>query len=273
MDQQSNKLGTNPKGHRKNDRPEIKPPRISLRRHLRGYFLAGILITAPIGITFYFAWLIVAWIDNKVTPLLPPLYNPETYLPFSVPGLGLLMIAGALTLIGALTAGMMGRFWVRTSERLLNRMPVIRSVYGAIKQIFETVLSNHSDAFREVVLFEYPRRGSWAMGFITGKTEGEIQDATEDEVVNVFLPTTPNPTSGYLLFLPKRELVILSMTVEEGIKMVVSGGIVTPEDRRPEHEKGIVKVAASDGDKETIIVAPSDWVGTNHTDKEKAAGE
>ena len=262
MDQQSPNPGNDPKSIV----PELKPPKISLRRHLRGYFLAGILITAPIGITFYFAWLIVAFIDSKVTPLLPPLYNPETYLPFSVPGLGLVIVGFVLTLIGALTAGILGRFWVRSSERLLNRMPVIRSVYGAIKQIFETILSNQSEAFREVVLFEYPRRGSWALGFITGKTEGEIQDATEDEVVNVFLPTTPNPTSGYLLFLPKRELVVLSMTVEEGIKMVVSGGIVTPVDRRPEHEKGIVKVGPSDGDKETIIEQ-----STDETDKPKAS--
>jgi len=246
---------------------------MSLRRHLRGYFLAGILITAPIGITFYFAWLIVGWIDSKVTPLLPPLYNPETYLPFGVPGLGLLIIGLVLTLIGWLTAGIMGRLWVRMTEHFLSRMPVIRSVYGAIKQIFETILSNHSDAFREVVLFEYPRRGSWAMGFITGKTEGEIQDATEDEVVNVFLPTTPNPTSGYLLFLPKRELVILSMTVEEGIKMVVSGGIVTPNDLRPEHEKGIVKVTASNGDQKTIIVPEADWPAADLDEKKKAAGE
>ena len=230
----------------------IKPPPIELLRHLRGYFLAGILVTAPIGITFYMAWLIVEWIDSKVTPLLPPLYNPETYLPFSVPGLGLLIVCIVLTLIGALTAGILGRVWARTSERVLSRMPVIRSVHGAIKQIFETVLSHQSDSFREVVLLEYPRRGSWAMGFITGKTEGEIQDSTEDDIVNVFLPTTPNPTSGYLLFVPRRELVVLSMTVEEGVKMVISGGIVTPPDRRPEHQKGIVKVAAADGDKKTI---------------------
>ena len=233
--------------------PEIKPPPISMRRHLRGYFFAGILITAPIAITFYLAWLIVEWIDSKVTPLIPPLYNPETYLPFSVPGLGLLVVCLVLTLIGAMTAGMLGRFWVRTSERILNRMPIIRSVYSALKQILETVFANQSNAFREVVLFEYPRRGSWAMGFITGTTEGEIQDSTEDDVVNVFLPTTPNPTSGYLLFLPRRELVTLSMTVEEGIKMIVSGGIVTPPDERPEEEKGIIKVMASDGDKKTII--------------------
>jgi uncharacterized membrane protein len=256
MDQKKNQTST--RGSRGSG--ELKPPSISVRRHLRGYFFAGVLITAPIAITFYLAWLIIEWVDSKVTPLVPPIYNPETYLPFSIPGLGLIIVCFVLTLIGALTAGMLGRFWVRTSERILNRMPVIRSVYSAIKQIFETVLSNKSGAFREVVLFEYPRRGSWAMGFITGQTEGEIQDSTEDEVVNVFLPTTPNPTSGYLLFLPRRELVKLSMTVEEGIKMIVSGGIVTPPDRRPEHEKGIVKVRAASGDAKTIVtdIASSD---------------
>lgn len=229
-----------------------RPPRTSIRRHLRGYFFAGVLITAPIGITFYLAWLIIKWVDGWVTPLLPPLYNPETYLPFGIPGLGLLIVCAVLTLIGAITAGILGRFWLRTSERVLARMPVIRSVYAAIKQIFETVLSHKSDAFRDVVLFEYPRRGSWAMGFITGKTEGEVQDITGDEVVNVFLPTTPNPTSGYLLFIPRRELVVLSMSVEEGIKMVVSGGIVTPPDRRPPSQRGIVKIGPADGDAKTI---------------------
>lgn len=248
-----------------NGKATLKPPPIDLRRHLRGYFLAGILVTAPIGITFYMAWLIIEWIDSKVTVLLPPLYNPETYLPFGIPGLGLLIVCIFLILIGALTAGMLGRFWVRTSENILGRMPVVRGVYGAIKQIFETVLSQQSNSFREVVLLEYPRRGSWAMGFITGKTEGEIQSSTEDEVVNVFLPTTPNPTSGYLLFLPRRELITLSMTVEEGIKMVISGGIVTPPDRRTDHQKGQVTVAAADGDKQTITGQGDDPVGSEKT--------
>ena len=232
---------------------KIKKPKIGLIRHLRGYFLAGVLITAPIGITFYLAWLFINWVDNKMTPLLPPAYNPETYLPFGIPGLGLLMACLLMTLIGALTAGILGRYWIRTSEKLLARMPVIRSVYGALKQIFETVLSHQSNAFREVVLFEYPRRGSWALGFITGTTQGEIQNSTKDDVVNVFLPTTPNPTSGYLLFLPRRELVVLSMPVEEGIKMVISGGIVTPPDRRPQNERG-VQVNASNGDNRTIPI-------------------
>ncbi len=262
--------GSDLQGDGGDDPPAASPPprKGNVRRKLRAYFFAGILVTAPIGITFYLAWLFIHWVDGKITPLLPPAYNPETYLPFSVPGLGLLIVCLVLTLIGALTAGMLGRFWTRTSETLLARMPIIRSVYGAIKQIFETVLAQQSDAFRQVVLFEYPRRGSWALGFITGQTEGEVQDLTADDVVNVFLPTTPNPTSGYLLFLPRRELVVLSMTVEEGIKMVVSGGIVTPPDRRSAHLRGVKRVASADGDRLTIEESNG-----NHDPVKKTAAE
>ena len=207
--------------------------RLGLAGRLRAYFLAGVLITAPISITIYLAWLFISFVDDSVMPLLPARYNPESYLPFSVPGIGLIVVLVGLTLIGAVTAGFLGRYFLRLSEQILNRMPVIRSVYGAVKQIFETVLAQQSGAFREVVLVEYPRKGIWALGFLTGVTEGEVQEITDSEVVNVFLPTTPNPTSGFLLFVPKSDLVVLSMSVEEGIKMVVSGGIVTPPDRRP----------------------------------------
>ena len=223
-------------------------------RHIRGYFLAGVLITAPVGITFYILWLLIRWVDSKVTPLLPDAYNPETYLPFAVPGLGVLLAFLFLTLIGWVTAGMIGRIWTRFAETALARMPVIRSLYGAVKQIIETILQQQSNAFRQVVLFEYPRRGSWALGFITGTTQGEVQNLTSEDVVNVFLPTTPNPTSGYLLFIPMRELVVLDMTVEEGIKMVVSGGIVTPPDRRPPEQQAARRVGTVDGDKQTIPV-------------------
>jgi len=234
---------------------ESKTPLVTFRGRLKAYFFAGVLVTAPLGITFYVSWIFIKWVDSKVTSLLPAVYNPETYLPVYIPGIGLIIVCIALTIIGALTAGIIGRFWFRTSEKILSRMPVIRSIHSAIKQIFETVLSNQSNAFREVVLFEYPRRGSWAMGFITGQTQGEVQDITKDEVVNVFLPTTPNPTSGYLLFIPRRELVTLSMSVEEGIKMVVSGGIVTPPDKRSPAEKVEKKVAKADGDQKTIPIA------------------
>ena len=228
------------------------PPRGRLRSHVRGYFFAGVLVTAPIGITFYISWLLIRWVDSKVTPLIPSAYNPETYLPFAVPGLGLILVFVALTFIGWSTAGLLGRLWLRLSENVLARMPVIRSMYAAVKQIIETILKQQSNAFREVVLFEYPRRGSWALGFITGQTQGEVQNLTTDDVVNVFLPTTPNPTSGYLLFIPRRELIILDMTVEEGIKMVVSGGIVTPPDRRSATERNTKQAASADGDTRTI---------------------
>ncbi|MEQ8226666.1 MAG: DUF502 domain-containing protein [Rhodospirillales bacterium] len=201
---------------------------------MRAYFFAGILVTAPVTFTFYLAWLLIHFVDNTVRPLIPVKYNPETYLPFALPGLGLFVLIVTMTLIGALTAGFMGRFFIKLSERLLNRMPVIRSVYNATKQILETVLAQQSNAFREAVLVEYPRRGIWAIAFITGTTKGEVQSVTEEECINIFLPTTPNPTSGFLLFVPRADLVSLDMTVEEAIKMVISGGIVTPPDRRPD---------------------------------------
>jgi uncharacterized membrane protein len=207
------------------------PVHIGLANRLRAYFLAGILITAPISITFYLAWMFISFVDQKVTPLIPDAYNPQQW---GVPGAGLLIIVVALTVIGALTAGWAGRTLVKLSERVLAQMPVIRSVYSATKQIFETVLAQKSNAFREVVLIEYPRRGIWTLAFLSGTTSGEVQAVTETDLVNVFVPTTPNPTSGFLLFLPRSEIRRLEMTVEEGIKMVVSGGIITPDWRPKE---------------------------------------
>lgn len=204
---------------------------LSFLPRLRAYLLAGVLVTAPISITLYLAWMFVNFIDGSVGHLIPARYNPESYLPFSVPGLGVLTVLAVLTLIGAFAAGFIGRLVVRVGESIVARMPVVRSIYSATKQIFETVLANQSHAFREVVLLEYPRRGMWTLGFITGATLGEVQDLTQEEVVNVFVPTTPNPTSGFLLFVPRADIVVLNMTVEEGLKMVVSVGIVTPPDR------------------------------------------
>lgn len=214
-----------------------KPAKMSLMGRVRAYFFAGILITAPISITLYLAWQLVTFVDNSVRPLIPVKYNPETYLPFGLPGLGLVVIFIVLTLIGAFTAGFVGRFFIRLSEELLGRMPVVRSVYNAVKQILETVLAQQSNAFREAVLVEYPRRGLWAIAFITGRTEGEVQNLTEEETINIFLPTTPNPTSGFLLFVPKEDIIRLDMSVEEAIKMVISGGLVTPPDRRKKELK------------------------------------
>jgi uncharacterized membrane protein len=203
---------------------------LTLGARLRTYFLAGILITAPIGLTIYLAWLVISFIDERVFSVIPARYNPETYLPFSIPGIGLILAAIALTMIGAITAGFLGRLFRRLSEAVLNRLPIIRSLYTALKQIIETVFANQSAAFREVVLIEYPRRDAWSVGFITGSIRGEIKAHLQREMVNVFVPTTPNPTSGFLLFVPEEDVVRLSMSVEDGIKLVISGGIITPPD-------------------------------------------
>ena len=134
-----------------------------------------------------------------------------------------------ITFIGALTPGFLGRTLLKYGERVLDKMPVVRSVYGAIKQVMETVMSTSSDSFREVVLVEYPRKDIWVIGFVTGETKGEVQLLKKEKLINVFIPTTPNPTSGFLLFLPKKDLIYMNMKVEDAVKMVISGGIVTPK--------------------------------------------
>lgn len=198
---------------------------------VRGYFLAGILVTAPISITVYLTWVFLQFVDSRVTPLIPVSYHPNTYLPFSMPGIGLVVAIFFFVLVGWFAKNILGRILIRMAEYIVHRVPVIRTVYKAIKQIFETIMASQSQAFREVVLLEYPRKGVWSMGFVTGRTEGEVQRTTEEETMSVFVPTTPNPTSGYLLFVPKKELYWLDMTVEEAAKLVVSAGIITPPDR------------------------------------------
>ena len=209
-----------------NDNDGVKA---TLFSRLRNYFLAGILVTAPISITIFLTLKFLSFLDNKITPIIPEAYNPNTYLPISVPGLGLIIAIVFFILVGWFTRNFFGRLLVRISEYVVERVPVINTVYGALKQIFETVMASQSDAFKEVVMFEYPRKGIWVMGFVTGATKGEVQDLTKKDMVNVFLPTTPNPTSGFLLFLPKKDVMYMDMSVEEGIKMIVSGGILTPE--------------------------------------------
>ncbi len=201
-----------------------------LLTRLRNYFLTGIIVTAAIGITAWLIWLFVDFVDGSVLPLLPEKYSPETYLGWGVPGLGVIIMLVGLTLIGAIFTGFVGRALVRTGERIVARMPVVRHVYGALKQIFEAVLTQSSEAFREVVLVEYPRRGLWVLGFVTSPTKGEVKRVIEAETANVFIPTTPNPTSGFLLFVPRQDLIKLDMKVEEGVKLVISGGIVSPPD-------------------------------------------
>ncbi|MHA7882327.1 DUF502 domain-containing protein [Nitratireductor rhodophyticola] len=199
---------------------------------LRNYFLTGFIVTAPLAITAYLAWSMIGWVDSWVKPYIPFRYNPDNYLPFALPGFGLIVALILITLIGFLTANFIGRTIVHTGESILGRMPLVRSVYRGLKQILETVLSERSDTFKKVGLVEYPRKGLWALVFIATETRGEVQAKIDDDAgqtIAVFLPTTPNPTSGYLLFVPKKDVIELKMTVEEGAKLVISAGLVAPE--------------------------------------------
>ena len=201
---------------------------------LRAYFLAGVLVTAPVVITGALAWWVVEFIDSQIVPLIPDRYNPDTYfreylgVEFGLPGLGIVVLVLAITLIGAFTAGLIGRWLFGIGEKILDRMPIIRGLYKLSKQIIETVLHNHSDAFRQAVLIEYPRRGIWSIAFLTASTKGELAAKLAAEHVSVFLPTTPNPTSGFLLFVPRTDVIVLDMAVEDAVKLIISAGIVSP---------------------------------------------
>ncbi len=214
----------------------IKPaPKRDLLARLRNYFLTGIVVSAPVGITFWLIWLFITFVDRSVVPLIPDSYNPSDVLGVSVPGIGVIVVLIVVTFIGFMVTNFFGRYMVRFGERMVARVPVVRTIYGVIKQIFDAVLAQSEGAFRDVVLIEYPRKGIWVIGFITSNTEGEVQRVTPDDMVNVFLPTTPNPTSGFLLFVPRKDCIVLDMTVEEGVKLVISGGIVSPPDKKAPH--------------------------------------
>ncbi len=205
-------------------------PTLHLSARLRNYFLTGLIIVGPVGITLYAMWWFINLVDAWVKPWVPQVYLPETYLPFTVPGVGLIFSVGVLIVVGALTANLFGRTVVSYGEILVGRMPVVRGVYRALKQIFETVLSQSNNSFQQVGLVEYPRRGIYAIVFVSTPAKGEIDHKIMkgERVLSVFLPTTPNPTSGYLLFVDEKDVTFLDMTVEEGAKLVISAGLVVP---------------------------------------------
>ncbi len=199
-------------------------------RRLRAYFLAGLVVTAPIGITIWLAWWFVSLFDQWIKPLIPTIYNPDTYLPFTLPGVGLLFALFGITLIGALAANLVGRTLISYWEYWLGRMPVIRSVYKATKQIFHTALSQSGTNFKDVGLIEYPRKGVHVVVFVARELDsGEIGLPPGRAMYSCFMPTTPNPTSGFLFFVETDEVTILNLSVEDGAKLVISAGLVTPK--------------------------------------------
>ena len=206
---------------------------ISILTKFRRFFLTGLLVTAPIIITIYVTWLVITFIDIKVANLLPEYLDFRKALTYQVPGIGLLIVIFVITLIGAITPGLIGRNLLKLGEMILFRTPVIRTVYSSIKQILETVMSTNSKSFKEVVLVEYPRKDIWVIAFVTSSVKGEIDNKIKkSDLVSIFVPTTPNPTSGFLLFVEKKDLIYLDMPVEQAVKLVISGGIVTPKQKK-----------------------------------------
>lgn len=199
---------------------------------IRNYFFTGVLVTAPIALSLYLVYATVLWIDEKVGSVLPIRLAGQG----SIPGIGVLISVTFFVTVGIFTSNYLGNLLVEFSDFVMERLPLVKTIYGALKQVLETLMGNKSQAFREVVLVQYPHKDSWTIGFVTGKTEGEIQKLLMGETINVFVPTTPNPTSGFLLFVPRSSVVPLSMTVDDGLKMVISGGIITPKNSHPERK-------------------------------------
>ena len=215
---------------RKKHKKEKKPSLVArFFGKLKTYFFTGILVTAPVGMTFYIAYNLIIYIDKWSNAIVPPQFRSSELLNVDIPGLGVAVIITALILIGMFTTGYVGRFFVRLGEKILSKMPFISSVYNLLKQVFETFFSGKKQSFNQVVLIEYPRKGVWVLGFVSAKTDGEISKHIDGKTLNVFVPTTPNPTSGFLIFVPEKDVIKLKMSVEDGLKLVISCGIVVPE--------------------------------------------
>ena len=203
---------------------KLKRRGISILGRLRNYFIAGIVVLVPIGITLYLTRFFIS-ISSK---LIPNELNPNSYLPFAIPGLEILLAIILITIIGSLSLSFIGKKILKIFNDILKRIPILRTIYSAIGQMTET-LAPKKGSKKSVVLVEYPRKGSWAVGFATRENDGEISKKTNTNLINVFVPTTPNPTSGFLLMFPKDEVIYLDMTFEEASKFIVSAGTSDPK--------------------------------------------
>lgn len=220
--------------------------KLRILARLRSNFLAGLIIVAPIGLTLWLIWTVVGWIDSWVWPFVPEAFQPEALVNrilnrspgnevnVNVRGIGVFVFLMFTVMVGWVGKGLIGRSFLGIGERFVDRMPVVRSIYNAAKQLAETVFSQRDTSFDKACLVEYPRKGMWAIAFVSTNAKGEIDEklSTGEHVVTVFLPTTPNPTSGFLLFLPRSEIKILDMTVEDAAKLVISAGLVYPNQKQ-----------------------------------------
>lgn len=225
--------------------PEPPVTKRSLLGALRASFLTGLVVIAPVGLTIWLIWSVVGWIDGFVLPLVPGSYKPDKVLQnllgldpeiqIDIRGIGVVIFLMFTIVVGWMAKGFLGRSFIRFAESLVERTPVVRSIYSGIKQISETVFAQSDRSFEKACLIEYPRRGIWAIGFISTDTKGEIAARANNAnpMVSIFVPTTPNPTSGFLLFFPADDVILLDMTVEEAAKLVISAGLVYPNGKDP----------------------------------------
>lgn len=224
-----NEMGQKPGEEMSEDVREMASSHTSLVGRLRNYFLTGLVVAGPLFITVYLTWSFITWVDNWVRPFIPEPYRPETYLPWPIPGTGLVIAIVALTLLGFLAANLVGRTLVELGEGILNRMPVVRPVYKTMKQIFETLFSKSGSSFRKVALVEFPAPGMWSLVFISQPPANAIADRLpESDNVSVFLPCTPNPTTGFFFFVPRNKLIELDVGVESAMTLIMSAGMVQP---------------------------------------------
>jgi uncharacterized membrane protein len=203
--------------------------------YLRRYLIAGLLVWVPLGVTVLVIRMLINWLDGSVA-LLPEAYRPETLIGFAIPGLGVVISLLVVFITGVLVANFFGRRFISLWERMLSGIPLVRSIYSGAKQLAETMFSDSGNSFRKVVLVQFPRPGLWTIAFLTGTDVGEAQKKTGRDVVNLYVPTTPNPTGGYFVMVPREEVIELEMSVDEGLKMLMSMGAVVPDAEREEPE-------------------------------------
>jgi uncharacterized membrane protein len=212
-----------------------KPRRPGLFASLRASFLTGLIVIAPVGLTIWLIWSVIGWIDSVVLPLVPYDFQPEEYIGINLRGIGVIIFLLFTIIVGWLAKGLLGRSLIHVAENVVQNVPVVRSIYSGVKQIAETVFAQSERSFEKACLFEYPRKGIWAIGFISTTAKGEVADraTTSGDLVSVFVPTTPNPTSGFLLFFPREDIMELEMSVEDAAKLVISAGLVYPNPKDP----------------------------------------
>ncbi|CRL11300.1 DUF502 domain-containing protein [Phaeobacter italicus] len=222
---------------------ETAPRRPGLFARLRSSFFTGIVVIAPVGLTIWLLWTVMGWIDGVVLPLVPQTFRPEQYIGINLRGVGLIIFLLFTIIVGWIAKGIIGRSLIGFAESLVDRMPVVRSIYSGIKQISETVFAQSERSFETACLIQYPRRGIWAIGFVSTTAKGEISGRAETggKLLSIFVPTTPNPTSGFLLFFPEEDVIILDMSVEDAAKLVISAGLVYPNAKDPTQPPELVE--------------------------------